>query len=246
MAVQNSLARQRKPEAKPQTTTYMANGQQVELSPEIVKRYLISGDADRVTTQEIVMFINLCKFNGLNPWLKEAYCIKYGNSPATIVPAKDAFKKRADTDPAYDGESAGIIVLNPDGQVERREGCFILEGESLVGGWAKVWRKDRSHPHVAEVSLTEYQGRKKDGTVNSQWSGKPATMIRKVALTQALREAFPAKLGALYMAEEQGAQEPVYAIDYEATYEGGDQPTQPAPIPEAAGTDDFFDDHKEG
>ena len=48
------------------------------------------------------------------------------------------------------------------------------------------------------------------------------------------------------MAEEQGAQEPVYAIDYEATYEGGDQPTQPAPIPEAAGTDDFFDDHKEG
>ena len=41
MAVQNSLARQRKPEAKPQTTTYMANGQQVELSPEIVKKMCI-------------------------------------------------------------------------------------------------------------------------------------------------------------------------------------------------------------
>ena len=33
--------------------------------------------------------------------------------------------------------------------------------------------------------------------MNGQWSGKPATMIRKVALVQALREAFPARLGAI-------------------------------------------------
>lgn len=42
------------------------------------------------------MFINLCKYAGLNPWLKEAYCIKYGNEPATMVVGKEAFMKRAE------------------------------------------------------------------------------------------------------------------------------------------------------
>ena len=44
--------------------------------------------------------------------------------------------------------------------------------------------------------------------MNQQWSKKPATMIRKVALVQALREAFPANLGGMYAAEEVGREEP--------------------------------------
>ena len=55
--------------------------------------------------------------------------------------------------------------------------------------------------------LKEYIGRKSDGTVNEQWTKRPATMIRKVALVQALREAFPETLGAMYAAEEFGAVE---------------------------------------
>ena len=71
----------------------------MELSPQIVRDYLVSGDKERVSMQEIVMFINLCKFNGLNPWLREAYCIKYGNEPATMVTGKEAFEKRAENHP---------------------------------------------------------------------------------------------------------------------------------------------------
>ena len=197
----------------------------------MVKSYLVSGNADRVTDQEIVMFINLCRFNGLNPWLREAYCIKYGNSPATMVVGKETFQKRADADPNYNGEQAGVIVLTGDGQLERREGCLVLDGETLVGGWAKVYRKDRAYPSTAEVSLNEYLGRKSDGSVNGQWSGKPATMIRKVALVQALREAFPARLGAMYAAEERGYAEPVEA-DFRETPSAA--PGMPAPDPAPA------------
>ena len=79
-----------------------------------------------------------------------------------------------------------------------------MKGEHLVGGWAKVFVKGYEVPIEAVVSFDEYVGTTKDGTINSQWSKKPATMIRKVALVQALREAFPEDLGGLYASEEVG------------------------------------------
>lgn len=183
-------------------------GKTVSLSPNDVRNYLISGDAEKVTIKEVMTFLNLCKFNGLNPWLKEAYCIKYGNSPATMVVGKEAYLKRAETDPAYDGMEAGIIILSKDGTIENRVGTFHTKEEPIYGGWARVWRKDRSHPVTIEVSFDEYAGRTKDGQLNSQWRSKPATMIRKVALVQALREAFPGNIEGLYEAEEMSSQEP--------------------------------------
>ena len=88
MAVTNSL---RKPQEKKSTqlVSFQANGATVELSPQIVRDYLVSGDKERVSMQEIVMFINLCKFNGLNPWLREAYCIKSVSYTHLTLPTSD-------------------------------------------------------------------------------------------------------------------------------------------------------------
>lgn len=181
---------------------YLANGEQVKLSSTMVKKYLVNGDADRVTDQEVMMFMALCKYQHLNPFLREAYLVKYGNSPATIVTGKDTFTKRANKNPHYLGKQAGIIVLNPEtGEIEQREGTFRLPNEEIVGGWAKIFVKDRE-PEYNAVSFDEYAGRKSDGTLNKQWASKPATMIRKVAVVQALRECFPEDFGAMYSPEE--------------------------------------------
>lgn len=208
MAVKNSLAG--KPIQRAEITEYMANGMKVTLTPGTVRKYLVSGDPDRVSDQEIAMFINLCRFTGLNPWLREAYCIKYGNDPATLVVGKDAYFKRAEANKDYDGMEAGIIVQNTTGEIEYRVGTMRLKDEELIGGYAEVFRKDRSHSFRVEVSFDEYAGRKRDGTLNSQWSKKPATMIRKVAIVQALREAFPQSFAGMYVAEEAGTSEPDY------------------------------------
>lgn len=208
MAVANNLAN--KPVQRVETTEYMANGMKVTLTPGTVKNYLISGDKERVSDQEVAMFINLCRFTGLNPWLREAYCIKYGNEPATLVVGKDAYFKRAELNEAYDGIEAGIIVLDESGEIIYRQGTLKLNSEELIGGYAEVFRKDRSHSFRSEVSFEEYVSRKKDGSINSQWSRKPATMIRKVAMVQALREAFPQSFAGMYVAEEVGTSEPEY------------------------------------
>lgn len=208
MAVRNQLAAKKPAPAQNKIAKFMAGGMEIQLTPEIVRNYLVSGNKENVTMQEVSMFINLCKYSGLNPWLREAYCIKYGTEPATMVIGKEAFMKRAESDPNYDGFAAGIIIQYEDGGIEYRNGTMYTKDEQVIGGWAEVWRKDRSHSTRAEVAMEEYMGRKKDGSPNGQWSKKPATMIRKVALVQALREAFPKALGGLYTAEEQGQEEP--------------------------------------
>ena len=200
MAVANSLA---KTQAKSDVIKYNANGEEVKLSKSLIKNYLVSGNKDAVTDQEVTMFLSMCKFQHLNPFLREAYLIKYGsNNPATMVVGKDVLLKRAMRSDKFDGLSAGVIVINNDGKLEEREGTFVLDNETLVGGWARVNIKGYSVPIYASVSLKEYMGRKSDGSPNGQWSNKPATMIRKVALAQALREAFPEEMSALYEQEE--------------------------------------------
>ena len=180
---------------------YEANGEMVKLSPAMIKKYLVSGGGN-VTDGEVMMFLSLCRYQHLNPFLKEAYLIKFGSTdPATIVTGKDVFTKRADANPNYKGKKAGVVVLRKDGSIEEREGTMVLPDEKLVGGWAKVFIKDKE-PEYQSVSFEEYAGRKKDGTLNSQWSKKPATMIRKVAVVQALREAFPDRFQGMYAQEE--------------------------------------------
>ena len=189
--------------ASDKAITYLTDtGSEVKLSPSIIRRYLVQGKGN-VTDQEVMMFLMLCKQQKLDPFLREAYLIKYGNEkPATLVTGKEVFTKRAERHPGFRGAHAGVIVDQGKGVLEYRAGSLVLEGEELVGGWAKIWKVDREVPYENSVSLKEYIGRKKDGTPNQQWSNKPATMIRKVALVQTYREAFPETFSGMYDADE--------------------------------------------
>ena len=248
MAVSNSLQKKQDKKSS-QLVKFEVNGSTVELSPQIVRDYLVSGDKERVTMQELVMFINMCKFNGLNPWLREAYCVKYGNEPATIVTGKEAFEKRAENHQAHDGHKAGVIVLKPDSEEPAyRVGALVLPDENLIGGWAEVWRKDQRESTRIEVGFEEYAGRKRDGSLNRQWAAKPATMIRKVALVQALREAFPKTFGGMYTADEQDIAENIIDVtppDIQ-NVSGGEEVDEPEATHESATAADdpaasFFD-----
>lgn len=187
-----------------QLAEFKLDGGQV-LTADTVRNYLTSGDG-KVSDQEVIMFVELCKAQNLNPFVRDAYLIKMGdNYPAQIVVGKDVFIKRASANPNFNGMKAGIVVLDKDGQIQEREGALKLPGEQLVGGWCEVYLKDKDYPTKSLVSFEEYaQKNKKTGQLNSMWSSKGATMIRKVAQSQALREAFPNELRGLYQQEEMG------------------------------------------
>nr|DAS62493.1 MAG TPA: RecT protein [Caudoviricetes sp.] len=200
----------------------------VQLSINLVKRYL-SGDNPNVTESEIMYFMKLCKARGLNPYIRDAYLIKYGNQPAEIIVAKDAVEKRAIQNPKYDGKEVGIYVENKEtGELIKREGSILRKNkEELVGAWCTVYRKDWKYPITKEVNFDEYIQKKKDGTPNTNWENRPVTMITKVAIVQALREAFIEELSGMYEAEEMGVNEseldntPIQ-VDENETYDKSD------------------------
>lgn len=233
------------------STTFEVNGEDVKLSGMIVKQYLTRGNDD-VSDQEVVMFVNLCKYQKLNPFLNEAYLVKFKNAPAQIIVGKEALMKKAEANSQYDGMQAGIIIKRND-EILEVEGSFMLKTDHLLGGWARVYRKDRKHPYVIKVELSEYNKGK------STWNQFPKTMIRKTAIVQAMREAFPVELGAMYTEEEalptegqkvtneikQNANQEVLDVEpepiseakkedtviVEAEYRDVVQPTEPEPTP---------------
>lgn len=197
-------------------------GQQVTLTFANVREVIST--SPNVTDKEVMLFAAKCKAHRLNPFIGEAYLIKYGDNAATIVVSKDVFVKRAARNPRFKGYEAGLSLQTADGRFVRRGGSMALPGEVIVGAWCRVYIDGYEVPIFDEVSFDEYAGRRRDGSLTGQWKGKPGTMIRKVALVHALREAFPEDFAGLYESAEMGVEEP--------RLEEPTAPAQPAEAPQ--------------
>ncbi|MEC2196334.1 phage recombination protein Bet [Bacillus velezensis] len=182
---------------------FSVNGESVKLTGKTVKNFLVHGNSD-VTDQEAAMFINLCKYQKLNPFLNEAYLVKFKGSPAQMIVGKEAFMKRAENNEQFQGFKAGIIVER-EGDMVELEGAIKLPKDNLIGGWADVYRADRQQPICVRISLDEFS------KGQSTWKTMPLNMIRKTAIVNALREAFPNSLGNLYTEEEEQANDDIPA-----------------------------------
>ena len=210
-----------------------SDGSEVKLSPGIVARYVITG-GQQVDDREIFGFMAKCQARHLNPLAGDAYMTAYKNKKtgrveASVIVSKDYFVRTATQQPGFDGIKAGVVVWDKRaGDMRYREGTIYSKAqEQLVGGWAEVYDKGRSHPSRAEVSLDEYDQHR------SLWLTKPATMIRKVALVQALREAYPGAYGGIYDRDEMPEPpEPVAAQAAEVERETEAQATVQAPAAE--------------
>ena len=179
--------------------SYDVLGSHVELDLPFVKNYLVRGRAEMVSNQEIVFFMNTCKMQGLNPLVNgEVYLIKYSkDDPAQMVVGKDAYLRRAFEHPDYLYKQDGIVVMRGQ-EVVQKEGCCLYPGETLIGGWCRVYfmRSGMERSAFKEVAFSEYN----KGQAN--WKSKPATMINKVAISQCVRDAFPKDYEGVYSEDE--------------------------------------------
>ena len=174
------------------------------------------------TDQETVVFLKTCQSLQLNPFAGECFLIKYSeDEKAAFVISIGSYLKAAETNNQYNGCEAGIIVKDGAGKLDFRPGAFILpeEMEGLMGGWAKVYRKDRDRPSYIAVNKAECIRYTKSGKPTRFWTlEKQASMLRKVALKRALVEAFPSLFAGTLATAEIG--DDAVDAEYEEMQEG--------------------------
>jgi phage recombination protein Bet len=181
------------------------SGDEVQLSLETVKNFLVTGNKDLVTVQEMVYFMGICKARGLNPFAKDCYLVKYtANESAAIITGIDFYRSRARAMPDCVGWERGVIVQKKDGELRYSKG-LVLEDEKVVGGYFKAKPTGWTEPFELEVNLSDYIKTTREGNVTAFWK-KAAMMISKVAESQGLRILWPDEFRGTISAEEAGFQ----------------------------------------
>lgn len=176
------------------------DGQMVEFGEKEV-RDLVCPEA---SPRDVSLFLAFCQAHKLDPiGAKDAYLVgfrdkKTGNFQASIITSYHVFNKIACSHDDYDGIESGIIVADRQGRVTEVPGAAFFPnlGQTLLGGWARVYSKKRSHPFVVRVSLADYT------TGWGNWKSRPAMMIEKVAKCQGWRGMYPEEMRGMYGAEE--------------------------------------------
>lgn len=187
----------------------------IKLSAKIVQSMVcVPTKSGKVCSEiEAMKFMMLCKARALNPFEGDAFLIGYdsNNGPTfSLITAHQAFLKRAEIHTEYDGMESGLVVTDKSGTMLDREGDFFLEGDTILGAWATVFFKTRSHPMRKRIRLQAFV------KPYGRWKDDPAGMIVKCVEADALRSSFPTTLGGLY-------------IDGEAPLQFVNDPPAPAP-----------------
>jgi len=145
-----------------------------------IKKYI----APKATDKELFMFMGISKSYGLNPFKREIHFVKYGDNPASIIVGYEQYLKRADRTGKLDGWS-----------------CWIEDsGKPTEKAVIEIRRKDQANPIKWEVFRKEFDKNQ------STWKSMPTFMLKKVAIAQGFRLAFPDELGGMpYIPEEMPA-----------------------------------------
>lgn len=144
------------------------------LSIEDIRKHF----APTATDKEFAMFLATANTYGLSPVKREIHFIKFGGRAASVI-GYETYLKRAERTGALDGWNCELIVA-PE-----------------VRARITIWRKDKAHPIEWDVWLAEVN------SGNGLWKTMPRFMLRKVAIAQGMRLAFPDELGGMpYIPEE--------------------------------------------
>jgi len=155
-----------------------------KIQKETIFEYLkVFGFDKSLSDAEIQQFTQTAMAGNLDPFKREIYIAVYGegeNRKVSILTGYQVYLKRAERTGKLDGWGARI------------------EGNgSQMKAIVEIFRKDWSHSFIHEVYWEEAVQKRKDGNPTQFWAKQPRFQLRKVAVAQAFRLAFPDELGGL-------------------------------------------------
>jgi phage recombination protein Bet len=155
-----------------------------KVQKETILEYLkVYGYNKTLSESEAQQFIQTALSGNLDPFKREIYIAVYGdgeNRKVSILTGYQVYLKRAERTGKLDGWHAWV-----DGT-----------GDSMKAV-VEIFRKDWSNSFTHEAYWSEAVQKKRDGQPSSFWVKQPRFQLRKVAIAQAFRLAFPDELGSL-------------------------------------------------
>lgn len=154
--------------------------------------------AAKATPEEFVYFLNVAKYSGLNPFLKEIYFIKTDKGQTSIITGRDGYLTIAKRDIRFMGVQSMEVCetdvfemsmsMNDDGAIHQNMTHQITNfkdrGE-IIGAWARS-QMQGEEPVIIYASMTEYD-KSKNPLGGKVWKQYTSSMIRKVAESMVLK-----------------------------------------------------------
>lgn len=142
---------------------------------------------------EAAALIAIAELRGLNPVLGECYFVKRYDTATR----RDVWAVQASIDSLrIKAEQTGLYAGQDEPEYE-----YDAKGNVTLAR-VRVWRKDWPRPAVAVARWSEYVQLTKEQKPTRFWAKMPHNQLAKCAEALALRKAFPAVLGKLYVSEE--------------------------------------------
>lgn len=170
-------------------------GVSIELSVNKIRQTLNVGTA---TDVEIMSFMELCYFRKLNPFLREAYLVKFKGYPASNIVSKDVFINRLNSSPNCNGYEYGLILKDKKtGKKSHNVGTFYEPDiETIVGAYCNIYVKNWQHPIKWTITRSEYD------KGNQNWKSMPGVMLTKCVIVAAIRNFIPKETAGMYIEDE--------------------------------------------
>lgn len=189
---------------------------------ELVKRTVCP---QGIGDHEFALFIEQCKRSGLDPLIKQAFCVErrmklpngQWGSKHEFQPAEAGMLARAEAFPDFGGITAAAVHANDEIEIDPGAGVVVhkfrpgKDRGPIVGAWARLCRAGKpavvtwvDFDAYAQTVNDKQSGRR---VLNSMWEKLGDTMITKCARVAALRVAYPAAFGGLYIREEMPPEE---------------------------------------
>ena len=145
--------------------------------------------AEKATPAEFAYFLNVAKYSGLNPFLREIYFMKTDKGQTAIITGRDGYLTIAKRDHRFKGIQSMEDCARYEFEMGIDDGMmkvvkhditnFVDRGD-IIGAWARGEMRGQD-PVTVFVSIKEYD---KGGNI---WNRYKSAMIRKVAESMVLK-----------------------------------------------------------
>ena len=150
--------------------------------------------AEKATPEEFAYFLNVAKYTGLNPFLREIYFMKTDKGQTAIITGRDGYLTIAKRDPRFKGVHSMEVCEKDEFEMSFIEGKmtvskhvitdFMDRGE-IIGAWA-CGRMNGQDMVTIFASMKEYD-KSSNAAGGKIWKQYTSSMIRKVAESMVLK-----------------------------------------------------------